>query len=147
MTAREWFERVRRSAAAIEPCRQNLAALVEAKELMEPWGTGGGGGSKAAHSDPTATTAMSRMDGLEAAISDLRNELDAHVDIVGEGLKVLEAVRSVVGKKDAETLELYYVDCASTWSDVAAEMGLSVKTVRMMRDYALFWVDKHVKLA
>ncbi len=147
MTAREWFDRVRKSAGAIEPCQSSLRALVEARELMEPWGTGGGGGSKAPHSDPTATAAMSRMDGLESTIKDLEAELESHTDIVGEGLKVLEAVSSVVGDKHAQALELYYIDRADTWSDVACEMGLSVKPVRNMRDHALQWVDAHVKLA
>lgn len=147
MVAREWFEGVRRSAGALESCQRQLSALLDAQMRVEPWGIAKGGGGKASHSDPTATAAQSRMEGLESAIADERRKIDTHTEIVGEGLKVLEVVRVVVGERHATALELYYVDCAETWSDVACDMGLSRETVRAMRDAALRWVDAHVKLA
>lgn len=142
---RMWFNQVRKSASSIEGCRRELSALLDAREYVEPWSTGVGG-SKSLYSDPTASAAQARMDGLERAIDDARAELDAHVELVGKALSVIEGVRSEVGERQADVLELYYIDCAQTWSDVAFELRLSRDTVRLARDAALAWVSEHVML-
>jgi DNA-directed RNA polymerase specialized sigma subunit len=99
-------------------------------------------------SDPTATQAINRMDGLSEQIERLTVAANERERIVGECLRMLDAMRRELGERYAVVLELYYVDRAPTWSDVAHEMGVSRRAVCRLRDEAYDWVDRsaHVLL-
>ena len=139
----DYFERVRSAAARLEPCQRELSALEEAEREVTPWTPtgGGGGGSKFGHSDPTASAAEGRAEGLSRALDAKRAELDALEGVIGDCLVVLEGVRRGMGAREAEAMELYYVDRAGTWSEVAWELGCSLSTVQRMRDKVISWMD------
>lgn len=139
--ASSYFAAARRAASAIEPLTRELAALEYARSTYAKWTPGGGGGARQVHSDPTASAAQSRIEGLVPAIQDARARLDALTSTVGDALAVIDGVRRAVGERHALVLETYYIDCAQTWSEVASELGLSRETVRALRDAALAYVD------
>jgi hypothetical protein len=146
---RWWLELVRRAAAEIEPLHREVDALEDARDECMPWQASGAcGGGAGTHSDPTATQAMGRIEDLEGRIADARERLRECVILVGACGEVLERMRCEVDESHAEVLELYYVDRASTWSDVAHEMGVSRRAVCRLRDEAYEWVDRsaHVLL-
>ena len=144
MGAREWLELVRECAARIEPLHRELSALEDARRDCLPWQCKGSamyasmGGT---HSDPTASEAQARIDGLDEQIGRVRAEYDECVGVVGECLRMLEAMRQELGERYAEVLELYYVDRADTWSEVAWEMGITYRHVQRLRDVAYEWID------
>ena len=144
MTARDWLEHVRECASVIESLHRELSALEDARRDCLPWQTKGStlyasmGGT---HSDPTASEAQARMDGLDEQIGRVRVRYDECVRVVGECGEVLDAMRRELGERYADVLELYYVDCADTWSEVSWEMGRHRDTVRAWRDDAVAWID------
>jgi hypothetical protein len=148
---RWWLESVRRAASEIEPLQRELVALEDAKRDCLPWQIKGStlyasmGGT---HSDPTASEAQARMDGLDEQIGRVRVRYNECERIVGNCLRMLDAMRRELGERYAVVLELYYVDRAPTWSDVAHEMGISRRAVCRLRDEAYEWVDRsaHVLL-
>lgn len=142
MRAREWLERVRRHARCIEPLTREVPALQAAYRDVLPWVTSGNGsGSTQAHSDPTANLAYARIDKLEELIERKRAQLEVSQDIVGECLRVLYAMENELSERHAMVLELYYIDQAQTWGEVASEMGIHRDTVRALRDSAMEWID------
>lgn len=136
------MERVRDAAGRVEGCRRELSALEYAMDEVTPWQPRAhGGGARGASSDPTASLAHARIEGLGREIEAKRAELDGLVEVVGAGLAVIERVRHAVGARAADALELYYVDRSPTWSAVADELGVSLRTVQRDRDRALDWMD------
>lgn len=144
MGAREWLELVRECAARIEPLHRELSALEDARRDCLPWQCKGSalyasmGGT---HSDPTASEAQARIDGLDEQIARVRAEYDECVGVVGECLRILDAMRRELGERYAECVELYYVDRADTWSEVATELGVSRMHLYRMRSTAWAWMD------
>lgn len=144
---RWWLESVRRAAAEIEPLRREVDALSCARDECLPWQCKGStlyasmGGT---HSDPTASEAQARMDGLDEQIGRVRVRYDECVCVVGECLRMLDAMRRELGERYAVVLELYYVDCAATWSEVACEMGMSRVHLYRIRDAAWSWADAYI---
>ena len=135
MTSREWLEHVRECAAHIEPLHRELSALEDARRDCLPWQCKGSalyasmGGT---HSDPTASEAQARIDGLDEQIVRVRAEYDECVGVVGECLRMLETMRQELGECHAKTIEYYYINCADTWSEVA-----------WWRDEAFAWIAAH----
>lgn len=143
MTAREWLALVRMACHDIEGARRALAALEEARETCTSWSPGGGGShGLGTHSDPTASEAQRRILSLDAQIDEAEARVDELERLIGDGLRVIAAVRMAVGDGAADAIEVYYVDRAPTWSDVAHELGVTRETVRVWRDRALAWLDE-----
>lgn len=146
--ARAWLARVRSSAEAIEPLVREIAALEDARTRTLPWQTrsgGGGGGSIGAHSDPTASEAERRMASLDTLIASKRHELDVLTDTVGECGAALDRMRHTMGERHAQAIELYYIDRADTWSEVASEMDVSYRHLGRLRNQAYAWIEVHCR--
>jgi DNA invertase Pin-like site-specific DNA recombinase len=146
MTAREWLELVRLAASEIEPFQRELAGLMAAKRDCLPWQTKGStlyasmGGT---HSDPTASEAQARISELDAMVADVKSKLDERIRLVGECGELLMRLRREMGAVCKDVLEIYYIDRAGTWSEVAEELGISLRTVIRERDKAIEWMDVH----
>ena len=144
MRACEWLARVRLASSRIEGLRRELSVLEDARRDCLPWTTRGSathGSMGGTHSDPTATEAQARIEGLDERIADVRAACDECERIVGDCLRMLDIMRHELGERHADVIELYYVDRADTWSEVAWEMGVSRRTVCRMRDEAFVWID------
>lgn len=141
--ARAWLERVRAASAAIEPLVREMSGYEDARDSMLPWRSTprGGGSAIGAHSDPTASQAERRMAELEDLIADRRRRLVALQDVVGECGGVLARMAEELGERHAKAMELYYVDVADTWSDVAREMGVSYRHLGRIRNQAYAWIE------
>lgn len=145
--ARAWLDRVRRASAAIEGAVRELAALKDARNDMLSWRTAGAGSGSGpnTHSDPTAAAAEARMSELDVLIADASHRLDVLQDVTGECGEVLGRMAVSLGVEHARALELYYIDLAPTWSDVAWEMGVSRQWLSKMRARAYEWIEANVK--
>lgn len=147
MRAVDWWGFVRSAARAIEPMGRELATLMDADAACVPWYTSGGGGAvRSGVSDPTADMAMRRDAELSRQIADKRAQLDELESIVGHALALLPEIVSHVSGRAALVMELYYVDVAPTWSDVAAEVGVSRETVRADCHAVMDWMDARPRL-
>lgn len=145
--AGEWWECVRRSARAIEPTLRELDALADADEECLSWYPSGGGSSaRGGTSDPTADMALRRTHDLDRIIAETQARLDELEETVGDALRLLPMIAACVSARAAEVLELYYVDLADTWSEVADALGVSRETVRADRDAAIAWCDERPDL-
>ena len=145
--ARAWLESVRAASARIEPITREIAALEAAREHVQPWscsGSGSGGGALA-HSDPTAVEAERRMGELDALIGDARARLDEAADAAGECLAALGRMSAALTPAHSGALELYYVDRAPTWSDVAREMDIGRTRLWQLRDEAYPWIEANCR--
>ena len=145
---RAWLDSVRRAASRIGPLARELDALRCARAQMLPWRAGGGGGggpAAGAHSDPTAREAEARIDSLDEAIADARRRLDALTDAVGACGSVLDEMAQSLGEGHARALEWYYIDRMPTWSEVAAELGVSYRWLCKLRNEAYAWIDRHAQ--
>lgn len=96
------------------------------------------------HSDPTASQAMGRISELERRILEVQARLDECVQIVGDCGTVLMRMAQELGPRYADAIEIYYIDRADTWSEVAHEMGVTRMSVWRYRDVAYAWIDEHV---
>lgn len=88
-------------------------------------------------SDPTAASALRRMD----ALADKAKELADCEGLVGEGLVLCANVRAGLGAMHAEVLERFYVDRQS-WEDIAFDLMVSARTCIRYRDAACDWCDE-----
>jgi hypothetical protein len=144
------LELVRLRALSLDGLYREIGALRDAERNVTPWTTRGAGASTSsehgAHSDPTATEAQARIDGLARQIAATQAKIDDAERIVGEGLRLIASVREAVGDQYASVLEIYYIDGASTWSAIAYELGVHRNTVRLWRDIALAWIDANCAL-
>lgn len=148
LAARRWLDSIRRAAEAIEPLVREISALEDARDKMLGWRTrGSGSGTRGlgAHSDPTATAAEQRMCELDDLIESKRGELQRRIADVGACGEVLEAMAMAIGEKHALAIELYYVDCADTWSEVACEMDVTYRRVCQLRTEAYAWIDANYR--
>lgn len=145
---RAWLDSVRRASAEIEPLVREIRALEDARDEMLGWRTKAGGSgahSAGAHSDPTATVAEQRMCELDDLILARRGEWKRRVALVGACGEVLDDMGEAIGEKHMQALELYYVDCADTWSEVACEMRISRTRLWQMRIESYAWIDTHCR--
>lgn len=145
--ARAWLERVRVASSRIDPLVREIDGLKDARAEMLPWrtGKGGGGSGVGAHSDPTATQAERRIEGLDEFIADKQARLDAQIRTVGECGEILDAMAARLGERHAKALELYYIDGADTWSEVAHELGVSYRHLNRIRSVAYEWIEANYR--
>jgi len=141
--ARAWLERVRRAAHQIEPLTREIRGLEEARDEMLPWWRKSSGTSHghSTHSDPTASEAERRIAELGELIDAKRQELGVMQDVVGALLCVLDAMGDALTVRHARAIELYYIDCAPTWTDVAWEMECGRTTLWKLRLEAYAWIE------
>ena len=95
------------------------------------------------HSDPTATLAQARISELDAMVADVQAKLNERIRLVGECGELLMRMERELGRRYRDVLEIYYIDRAGTWSEVAEELGISLRTVIRERDKAIEWLDVH----
>ena len=123
---------------------KNGVMTFEAYDSMLPWATTGrGSGGHGTHSDATAAQAMARSESYDVLIADKRAKLDALYDIVGDCGRVLMRLGDALGDECSLALELYYVDVAYTWSDVADEMGVTRRQLSRIRDKSYEWIEEN----
>lgn len=144
---RAWLDSVRHAAAEIEALGREITALQDARDEMLSWRTkaSGAGHGAGAHSDPTAAAAEQRMCELDDLILARQGEWERKVAHVGTCGEVLDDMAQSVGEKHSKALELYYIDCADTWSEVACEMGVTYRRVCQLRTEAYAWIDANCR--
>ena len=126
MTAKEFLRRARSVDRRVDEAQervQRLRARLEAGRMSSVTGMPRGGGS-----DWTETA--DRLIELEQVVNQRTREL------VRWKLAAIDAIRSVEEPREAEVLELYYVD-GLKWEDVAQRMGLDVRWVYRLHGRAL----------
>ena len=144
MTAQSWLEGVRLHAMNLDVLARELSVLEEAERECLAWSPRGKGTPrKGSCGDPTASTARARMEGLALQISAKARELAESERVVGDCLRALAVLEAGMGRRHRLAIEVYYVDCASTWSEVACEIGVTVRHVRRLRDAAFAWLDDY----
>lgn len=144
--ARTWLDSVRYASLRIEPLLREIGAMQDAYDEMLPWASrGSGAGATGTHSDPTAAQAYARAESYSRAMAAKLDRLDAlyaTVDACGE---VLTRLADAMGDDHSLALELYYIDCAETWTDVADELGVSRTTLWQIRDESYGWIECHCR--
>lgn len=107
-----------------------------------PWASRGG--SRPAHSDPTAMSAVSRAQTYEKCAM----EYDALVDVIEQAGIVAQQVGRYKGQRYARVLELYYLGGVRLlWREVAEELSMAEGTTvtedaaKKRRDRACEYVD------
>ena len=96
--------------------------------------------SKHAVSDPTANAAIRHVDELEGKLSILRAEESELIDIIGESLVIIQAVRDGLGDKYADMLEWRFIDCLS-WDYIKSEYDVPKRTWHNQLSIAYDWID------
>lgn len=134
MDARTFFNDVRRASGDIEDCERAIQTL---NDELPPVSSGGVNHGGAGESDPVLGAVVTR----EKLLGEYRTRRDEALEIVGEGLIFIAALRRIFCRK-ADVLELYYVDCM-TMRDIADEIGVGVGTVYRWRDEVLAFVDNN----
>lgn len=87
------------------------------------------------------------MDGLVRAISDARARLDGAEGLVGECGAELRRMGLALTDSHRDVLERYYIDRYPTWSQVAADVGVSYRRVCQLRTESYGWLDEHSPVA
>ena len=148
MEAAAYFNGIRLSAARIADVARTLSALEQCQEEYQSWKTKGSGGGHGVGttSDPTARMAEAHI-GLPDLIAGTRREYEALADELADCGHVLEVVSSEVSPVAAEALELWAIDRAGTWTEVADEMRMSRREVCRARDLAFVWCNHHIVFA
>lgn len=127
MGARAWLDGVRAASIALGSMEAELAGLYEPGSPdgcgVESGSTGDGG-------------IFSRM--LRAC--ELRRRCETAEAIVSRALRVIEGVRSGMGERYADVLDMRYVD-AMPWDEVAERLGCAERTARRVRDVACDYID------
>ena len=96
--------------------------------------------SKHAIPDPTANTAIRHVDELEGKLTELRKEESELLDIIGEALVIIQAVKDGLGNKYADVLEWRYIDCVK-WDYIKRAYGVSKQTGHDRINIAFDWID------
>ena len=134
---------VRQASGRIGPALRELDALMHAQESAERWRTRSQQltGGRGAFGNPTASAALGNITELPERIAMVRGSLNEDIDTVGQGLALVAMVRRSLGGRPALAIELYYIDRAQTWAEVAREMHASDRTVHRWRDKALDYIE------
>ena len=149
MGASEYFNHIRVCSARIADVARTLSALEQCEGDMSTWRTRGSGGGHGVGttSDPTACMAEARLGDLPERIASARREYETLADEIAGCADVLETVGREVSADSADALELWALDLAGTWSEVADEMGVSRREVCRLRDQAFAWLNHHMIFA
>lgn len=126
MTAKEFLRRARSVDRRVDEAQervQRLRARLESGRMSSVTGMPRGGGS-----DWTETA--DRLIELEQVVNQRTREL------VRWKLAAIDAIRAVEEPREAEVLELYYID-GFTWEQVAQRMGLDLRWVYRLHGRAL----------
>lgn len=126
MTAKEFLRQARSVDRRVDEAQervQRLRARLESGRMSSVTGMPRGGGS-----DWTETA--DRLIELEQAVNARTREL------VRWKLAAIDAIRSVEEPREAEVLELYYID-GFTWEQVAHRMALDLRWVYRLHGRAL----------
>jgi len=126
LTAKEFLRRVRSVDRRVDEAQERvkrLRARLEAGRMSSVTGMPRGGGS-----DWTETA--DRLIELEQVVNQRTREL------VRWKLAAIDAIRGVEEPREAEVLELYYID-ALTWEQVAQRMALDLRWVYRLHGRAL----------
>lgn len=133
MNARERFEKTRRS----------IKRLNEVKSLIML----GGDDWRPPHikaktdaSDPTANTAIYRVDVAGDMLDELRREESELENFIGVSLALIAAVRVGFGEIYAYLLEWRYID-GLTWKQVHEEHGTLCAAGKYLVGIAFDWID------
>jgi hypothetical protein len=145
LDARYRFAEARAACAELGRVSSMLESLDDGSwDGSKPWAARSGG-SKPVHSDPTASSAASRL----AVIGGLRARYDALAATIEEAGTVVEQVGRFKGQRYARVLDLYYLGGVRLlWREVADELtmaeGATVTedAAKKRRDRACEWVDK-----
>jgi len=126
MTAKEFLRRARSVDRRVDEAQERvkrLRARLESGRMSSVTGMPRGGGS-----DWTETA--DRLIELEQVVNQRTREL------VRWKLAAIDAIRAVEEPREAELLELYYID-ALTWEQVAQRMALDLRWVYRLHGRAL----------
>lgn len=132
--AREFFRSVPRTVSEMERWRVVADEGVDALAL--PVSHGGGSGV----SDPTANRAIWLADHDDSVRAEAIKKVRQCEERIGAALIVIEYVRTYLGEKYADSLELHYVDCLSI-SATAHELQAGRTTVKGRICVACDWLD------
>ena len=132
MTARQYFDGVRRASEEVERCQRIIGELSDGETPVQ---SGGGPRGKGETSDPVWAAFSAR----ERALADATARMDAAQELIGEALALIEGLRRVYCRK-ADVLELRYIDLLP-WAAVADRLGVTERTVYLWRDEVLRFVD------
>ena len=126
MTAKEFLRRARSVDRRVDEAQERverLRARLESGRMSSVTGMPRGGGSN-------WTETADRLIELEQVVNQRTREL------VRWKLAAIDAIRGVEEPREAEVLELYYID-ALTWEQVAQRMALDLRWVYRLHGRAL----------
>jgi hypothetical protein len=146
--AAAYFNGIRITSARIEEVSRTLSALRQCECDYQSWKTKGAGGGHGGGttSDPTARMAEAHI-GLPDLIASTQREYEALADEIADCGHVLEVISREVSPTAATALELWAIDRAGTWSEVAEEMQTSRRAVCRARDLAYAWANRYIVFA
>lgn len=91
-------------------------------------------------SDPTANRAIYNVDELSEKLEALRAEERELLQLIGESLEIIAAVRDGLGDKYADMLDARFINDWS-FARIADEFDISKSTAKERVDVALDWID------
>ena len=132
-SARGRFEEVARAVVRLHDVQ--LMIMCDCEDWRPP-----GVSSRKSIPDPTASAAIRHVDELEGKLAALRAEEEELINLIGEALVVVRAVRDVLGGKYADLLEWRYIDCMA-WSRIEEDHDVKKRTGLNRLDIAFDWID------
>ena len=131
--AKTRFEQVKRAVARLHEVQ--LMIMNDCEDWRPPSVS-----SRHATPDPTANAAIRHVDDLEEKLKALRAEESELIDLIGEALVIIRAVREGLGDKYADVLEWRYIDCVA-WDYIEAEYDVKKRSGCYWVNIAFDWVD------
>jgi len=92
-------------------------------------------------SDPTAAAAIRHQAAL-LRLEYLEKERNAIIDDLGGALILIDGIRTVLGHKYADVIELRYID-RFKWAEIAGEMNITAVHARRIERITHDWIDSH----
>lgn len=120
--------------------RVDMRLMDEYRFIIENGAQPRGGGGHAGISDPTASKALFLLTTDQKEREKAKRKLAVCDELVGVGLRVINAVDKGLGERYAHALELHYVDCLSI-RDCAERLNVSAATVKRDLGIACDWLD------
>jgi len=133
LSAKKRFEQVRKAVARLHSVQ--IMIQNDCDEWRPPSVF-----SKNAKPDPTANAAIRNVDELGPKLAGLRAEEAELIDMIGEALVIIQAVRDGFGEQYGDLLEWRYIDCLS-WGDIRFEYDVTRTTGQRKLDIAFDWID------
>ena len=91
--------------------------------------------------DPTAAEALAHQAALKQ-IEELEEKRKNLQIEIGTALVLLDGIRHTLGHKQADVLELHYID-RFTWAQIAGELGISARQAIRQEQITFDWIDSH----